>query len=147
VLPENFWLPGAVFVTTLALADVLLIMRFVLRDDGVDFTNLLLGVQILCTISLFEFTLRRIVRSRRAFRQRQTDHSADALHAFMVGDDDTAPAGFRRLFRRDPWDAKSATMVATVHAARGKRDAEINEALRWSKVSGTSDQPTPDPQP
>jgi hypothetical protein len=150
MLTGRFPLGFVGFALTFMLADVLLVLRFIERVEATTFFGWLLAFQTACLVASLEFFGRRLWCRLPAFRKRQEAGYRAALDAFMAGRDDEALRGFRRLFRRDPWDAEAACMIATVLAGAGRhrrarwwfgrarmrartavlRD-EIDEEVRW----------------
>jgi len=127
----RFGLGFAQFVLGWLLADGALVMRFVFEETGPAFTRTVLALQVCATVGIATYAFGRIRRRLTGFRDRQDQRYLDALDRFMAGDDEAAIAGLRRIVRKDPWDGQARAMLATVHAANGRRRA----ALRWYRRS------------
>jgi hypothetical protein len=133
MLTGRFRLGFAQFAAGWMLADAALLLRLVAGDAGPTYRLVIVVLQALALVGLGEVVVRRIVRARPGFRRDQEALFAAALDAFMAGRDEEARRGFRRLFRRDPWDAEAATMVATLLARAGER----GRALAWFRRART----------
>ncbi|MFQ5506589.1 MAG: hypothetical protein ACE5F1_17605, partial [Planctomycetota bacterium] len=125
----RFGLGYGQFVLAWVLADLALLLLYVIRDPGAVFVGSLWGLQLLSLLSGGLYAWGRLRRRLRSFRERQDEEYSRALDAFMSGADEQARRGFLRAFRRDPWDHESAAMLGVVLAAR--------PALRWLRKART----------
>ena len=109
---------GCLMLAVLLLADVALVARFAYDAETVTVAALAL-MQAYVFIELVLFAFGRWYRRRPGVLLRRRAEYQAGLVAELQGDDASAATVFKRLCRRDPWDAEVTLALATVERRLG----------------------------
>lgn len=114
------WRGIRLMMATWILADIALVARFVLSEQGLPYT---LSLGFMQGYALLEFALYASGRLRRRMpgpRQHRQELIRQAFVHYLRNELDQAGRIYARLVRADPWDLQSQVGLASVHAGTGR---------------------------